>query len=116
MFESLWPTAGWYVLFSFFVFQQQLHGKNFRGSSVAFGLALSIFGFGGMLSGLAYLGFLAYSIAWWTPIPVFVAGTLISGFFSGLLARTQERLLVASLVGFAAWPVSAYLMFTTVPA
>lgn len=113
MTASLWPTLGWYCLFSFFVFQHQLHAKSFRGESQSFGLILSIFGFGGMLAGLAYLGAIAYWIAWWAPILALIVGTLVAGIASGLLARSQMALLGSSLAGFIGAPASAYLMFSS---
>lgn len=109
----LWPTIGWYCVFRFFIFQQQIHGKNFRGSSASYGLALSLFGFLGMLVGFFYLGWIAYATHWWAPIPAFLAGTIVSGVISGLL-RTEIALAITSLTGFVAVPVASYLMFSTI--
>jgi hypothetical protein len=108
-----WPSIGWYCLFSIFVFYQQLHVKNFRGASKAFGLALSISAVLGMLTGFAYLLYYGWSVAWWAPIVIFILGILVS-----LVAFTLERVvgaLALSLLGFIGWPVSAYFMFQYIP-
>ena len=109
----IWPSIGFYCLFSVFVFYQQLHGKNFRGSSQAFGLALNIFAFAGMLTGFAYLIYYGWTIVWWAPLVVFGIGLIAS-----ILGVVMERILgslVLSLAGFVAWPVSAYFMFALLP-
>lgn len=115
MLEALLPTAGWYSLFSFFVFCHQLNAKKFQGGWIAYGFILSLFGFVGMLAGFAYLGMLAYAVNWWAPIPIFVVGTLFAGVAAGLLTRSIEQLTILSLLGFAAWPTAAYFMFTSIP-
>lgn len=115
MLQALLPSIGWYVVFSFFVFHQQLHAKKFQGGSQGYALLLSVFGLTGMIIGLAYLGVLAYRAAWWAPLPAFIMGTLIAGLGSGLLARSAGRIAIISLIGFAAWPVSAYFMFQAIP-
>ena len=114
MLENLWPSVGWYALFSFFVFQQQVHAKNFRGGSVAYGFALSTFAFVGMLVGFAYLGVLGYSTTWWLPVPILIAAALISGLASGILSRSPERLAILGAIGFIATPVCAWFMFSCI--
>ncbi|TCP03282.1 hypothetical protein [Caldimonas thermodepolymerans] len=112
--ESLsWASIGFYCLFSIFVFYQQLHAKNFRGASQAFGLILSLSAFLGMLTGLSYLIYYGWSVVWWAPIVI-----LVIGIASALIGFVIERVLGAftlSMAGFIGWPVCAYLMFKYVP-
>ena len=108
-----WPSIGFYCLFGMFVFCQQLHVKNFRGSSQGFALALSISAFLGMLTGFAYLVYYGWCVVWWAPIVIFVIGIVASmlGFF-------VERIVGAaglSIGAFVGWPISAYFMFSYVP-
>ena len=103
----------YYCLFSTFVYYQQLHLKEFRGSSKVFELALSIFSLLGMIVGFGYLIYYGYKVSWWAPFGVFIIGLVFM-----FLAVFIERLLgkyIMSLLGFIIWPISAYLMFTTIP-
>lgn len=108
-----WPSIGCYCLFSIFVFYQQLHVKNFGGGSEAFGLALSISAFIGMLIGFAYLGFYGWSVVWWAPIVIFFLGVLAS--MIGFVFERAVGALALSIAGFIGWPVSAYFMFQFMP-
>lgn len=108
-----WQSIATYCLFSIFVFYQQLHAKNFKGGSEAFGLALSFSGFSGMLTGIAYLIYYGWSVVWWAPIVIFIFGlaTSIPGYF---LERLIGRFTI-SFLGFVGWPACAYFMFLLVP-
>ena len=108
-----WQSITAYCLFSIFVFYQQLHAKNFNGGSEAIGLALAFSGFAGMLTGIAYLIYYGWSVAWWAPIIILILGlaTVIPGYF---LERLIGRLTI-SFLGFIAWPICAYLMFSLAP-
>jgi hypothetical protein len=108
------PSISFYCLFSIFVFYQQLHVKNFQGASQVFALALNISAFAGMLTGLAYLAYYGWSVAWWAPIVILVIGLLVSMF--GFLIERLVGSLILSLAGFVGWPLSAYYMFHYVPA
>lgn len=66
-----WPSIIFYCLFSVFVFYQQLHGKNFQGSSPVMGLIINASGFLGMVTGIIYLVYYGWNIAWWAPLVVF---------------------------------------------
>lgn len=108
-----WPSIAFYCVFGIFVFYQQLHVKNFRGASQSFALALNISAFAGMLTGLAYLVYYGWAVAWWAPVVIFVVGLLASllGFF---LERVVGSLAL-SAGAFVGWPVSAYFMFHYIP-
>ena len=96
-------------MFGTFVFYQQLHGKNFNGESRALGLAVNIFGFTGMLTGLAFLVFCFLQFSWWTPIAVFAIG-LLAQIPMVLLERVIQPPML-SIAGLVVWPSCAYLMF-----
>ncbi|KGF25851.1 hypothetical protein HMPREF2130_10760 [Oligella urethralis DNF00040] len=108
-----WQSIFAYCLFSVFVFYQQLHAKNFNGGSETFGLLLALSGFAGMLTGIAYLIYYGWSVVWWVPIVILILGfaTAIPGYF---LERLIGRFAI-SFLGFIAWPVCAYFMFSLVP-
>jgi hypothetical protein len=108
-----WASIGFYCLFGIFVFYQQLHLKNFRGASQGFALALGISAFLGMLTGVAYLIYYGWVVAWWAPLVIFVIGIVAS--FAGVLIEKAIGALTLSLIAFVGWPVSAYFMFEYVP-
>ena len=108
-----WPSIAAYCAFGIFVFYQQLHVKNFHGASQSFALALNISAFAGMLTGLAYLVYYGWVVAWWAPLVIFIIG-LIASLLGFLLERIVGSL-VLSLAGFVGWPVSAYVMFHYIP-
>ena len=109
-----WPSITAYCAFGIFVFYQQLYVKNFRGASQTFALALiNISAFAGMLTGLAYLVYYGWVVAWWAPVVIFGIGLLAS--LLGFLLERAAGSLVLSLAGFVGWPVSAYFMFHYIP-
>jgi hypothetical protein len=102
-----------YCLFSTFVFYQQLHLRDFRGRSKVLEAVLGLFAFAGMITGLGFLGYYGWVIAWWAPIILFVAGLAFQ-----LVMNIVERAvggLTISLAGFVGWPVCAYFLFASVP-
>lgn len=108
-FESI----AFYCLFSIFIFYQQLHIKNFQGSSQSFSLALNISAFAGMLTGLAYLVYYGWSVVWWAPFVIFAVGLAASSL--GMVIERLVGSLALSLSGFIGWPTCAYFMFTHIP-
>ena len=108
-----WPSIAFYCGFSTLIFYQQLHAKNFRGGSAAFGFALSISGLFGMLVGLAYLIYYGWSVVWWAPVVIFIV-SLIS-FSIGLLVERVVGAFALSIAAFIGWPVCAYFMFKFIP-
>lgn len=113
MSNFVWPSIGLYCLFGIFVFYQQLHAKNFRGSSQAFGLALAASAFAGTVTGLIYIAYYGWNISWWVAAVVLVLGIL-----AGIAGLAVERLtgpFALSIGGFVGWPVCAYFMFKALP-
>ncbi len=114
MFETLsFSTIASYCLFSTFVFYQQLHAKNFRGASQGFHSLLTIFAFAGMITGVSFLVYLGWKVAWWAPLLLLGIGLLFQ-----LVATFVERVIGSlgiSLAGFLGWPLCAYWMFQSIP-
>ena len=108
-----WPSVGFYCLFGIFVFYQQLHGKNFQGSSRAFGLALNVSALFGTITALAYLVFYGWSVVWWAPFVIVILG--IAAAFLGFVVERLVGALALSLCAFLGWPICAYFMFRYVP-
>jgi hypothetical protein len=108
-----WPSIGFFCLFGIFVFYQQLHAKNFRGSSQGFALALNLSAFLGMLTGLAYLVSYGWHVVWWAPIVIFIIGILAS--MLGLFVERIVGSMALSISAFVGWPICAYFMFIYVP-
>jgi hypothetical protein len=102
----------YYVICSIFVFYQQLHVKNFRGSSQGFQSLLSIFSSVGMITLVVFIVYYAIQVSIVGAGIIFVAGLL-----AGFIGPIFERFLGAhtlSFIGFIGWPLCAYLMFTSV--
>lgn len=108
-----WPSIGFYCFFGIFVFYQQLHIKNFRGSSQGFVLALNISSILGMLTGVAYLIYYGWQVVWWAPIVIFVIGILAA--MLGFLIERIVGSMALSTSAFIGWPICAYFMFNFVP-
>jgi hypothetical protein len=109
-----WTSIAFYCAFSIFVFYQQLHGKNFRGASQSFGLALNVSAIAGMMTGLAYLLYYGWTVVWWAPIVILVIG--VAATLVGLLLEKLVGKEALSVGGFIGWPVCAYYMFSHIPA
>lgn len=108
-----WPSIGFYCLFGVFIFYQQLHIKNFHGTSQGFVLTLNISAILGMLTGLVYLVYYGWLVVWWAPIVIFVIGIL-----AAMLGVFVERIvgsMALSMSAFVGWPICAYFMFRYVP-
>jgi uncharacterized membrane protein len=108
-----WPSIGWYCIFSTFVYYQQLHGKEFRGSSVVFGLVLNLFAFAGMLISFAYCIYYGWNVSWLGAIAAFIIG--IFAMLPGMLVERIVGKLTLSLAGFVVCPLAAYMMFHYIP-
>ena len=67
-----WQSIGFYCLFGTLVFYQQVHIKNFRGGSQAFGFLLILSVVLGVLTGIAYLLYYGWTVAWWAPLVIFM--------------------------------------------
>lgn len=103
----------YYCLFGTFVYYQQLHAKNFKGSSQIFEMVLSVSAFIGMLVGFGYLIYYGYLVVWWAPLVILIIGILFQ-FIGSIIERLVGQFTI-SLLGFVAWPLFAYLMFKTIP-
>jgi hypothetical protein len=108
-----WSSIGFYCLFGIFVFYQQLHIENFRGSSQGFDLALNISSFLGMFTGLAYLVYYGWHVVWWASIVIFVIGIVAATL--GVLVERTFGAMTLSTSAFIGWPICAYFMFSYVP-
>jgi ABC-type thiamin/hydroxymethylpyrimidine transport system permease subunit len=109
-----WPSFGFYLLFSLFVFFQQLHIKNFRGESEAFRTILTLSALAGVITELVYLGYYGWTVSWSPPVILFIVRLVAIG----ILAALAEYLFGAapiSVSAFIGWPVSAYFMFLYIP-
>ncbi len=102
-----------YCIFGMLLFYQQLHFKNFRGSSKVFESLLMTSVALGMLTRLVYLGIYAWSASFIAAILIFVIG-IVAAFvyriFEGLFGTFG-----LSLLGFIGWPIAAGYMFRTIP-
>lgn len=65
-----------YVVFTLFVYYQQLHVKHFRGASKLFGGLLSLFAFAGTVCGFAFLWYYGWTVAWYLPVLLFLISLL----------------------------------------
>lgn len=108
-----WPSLLSYCAFSAFIFYQQRHVHQFKGASQGTLLALNLSVLIGRFTGLVYLVYYAWAVAWWAPIVIFAAGILSTGV--GVAIEKLVGELSISLFGFAGWPICAYLMFVTMP-
>lgn len=113
MSSILWPSIGFYSLFSVFVYYQQLHSRDFNGASGALGFSLGLFGFAGMLTGFAYLGYYGWTVSWWGALLAFALG--VAAILPGVLVERIVGKHTLSLAGFVVWPLAAYMMFSHLP-
>jgi hypothetical protein len=103
----------YYCFFGLFVYYQQLHVKNFRGSSQIFQTILSLFAFAGMITGLVFLVIYGIKVIWWAPIVLLILSILST--FIGVFIEKLIGKFIISIAGFIAWPILAYLMFKSIP-
>lgn len=104
----------YYCIFTMFLYYQQLHLRDFHGSSKVFELVLSVSVLVGMITGLAFLVIYGVKVIWWAPfilLGISILFTMIGAFIESLLGG-----FTLSLVGFMALPTFAFLMFKSIPA
>lgn len=99
----------WVSLFGF-INTHQRHARQFRGESQAYLLALQASVLLGSLVGLGFLVYYFVQVAWYWPVALFVAGSLISGLAFGALDMKVGQLGM-SMLAFAGWPASAIWAF-----
>jgi len=109
-----WSSFGFYLLFSLFVFYQQLHVKHFLGASEAFRTVLTLSALAGVITGFAYLGYYGWTVSWWPPVLFFVLSLVVVGVV-GAFAEHLLGVAAISLAAFVGWPVAAYFMFHHIP-
>lgn len=83
-------------------------------------IVFTLSSFPAMLTGLAYLVYYGWRVAWWAPLPIFIAGLFALNLFGprGRVVRKAHGTTITFLGFFSviAWPVLAYFMFTRIPA
>ncbi len=106
-----------YSLYSFFLFNQQLHLKNFQGASRAFAAVLGIFVFVGMIFGHGFLLYYGYKVSWLQAGALFLLAFLIKIAWFFIEAKTGLRNFawVFSAGGFVALPGCGYFMWAALP-
>lgn len=107
-----------YALFSFFLFYQQLHVKNFRGASSGLHTALSLFALAAMLCGIAFLLYYGYKVSWLGAAGLFLISFVVKIVWFGIEAKLRIRHLAPyiSLAGFVGIPACAYIMWSSLSA
>jgi len=97
-----------------FLYYQQLHLRDFHGSSKVFEFVLSVFVFLGMITGLVFLVIYAVKVIWWAPFVLLGISILFT--IIGVLIENLVGKFSLSFIGFIALPIFAFLMFKTIPA
>lgn len=109
-----WESVFFYLLFSVFVYYQQLHARDFRGTSQHLPILLNFSALVGTVTGLVYLIFYGWTVVWWVPVMMLFISIIFVALAGSVLEMLVGRL-VLSLLGFLGWPVCAYLMFQSIP-
>lgn len=106
-----------YTLFSFFLFYQQLHIKNFRGASQGFLSLLTVFAFVAMLGGFGFLIYYGYKVSWLGALAFFGISLAVKFVWFGIEAKLGLRNAASfiSIAGFVGIPVCAYFMWWGFP-
>lgn len=107
-----WPSIAFYSAFGIFVYYQRLLAQACTDQAWQ-KLLLNGMAFAGMLTGFLYLVYFGWKTAWWMPaIPL--AMSALATIPALLLERLAGRTVLGQ-ISLLAWPVCAYLMFTTLP-
>ncbi len=106
-----------YLIYSFFLFYQQLHLKKFKGASEVFSTILGLFALVGMIYGLGFLVYWGYSVSWLEAVVLFAASFAVKLVWFPIEAKLgmQNAYPIFSLLGFIAMPVSGYFMWNSLP-
>jgi hypothetical protein len=102
-----------WVMFFGFVNTHQRHALVFQGESQGYLLALKGSVLLGSLVGLGILGYYFIQVAWYWPIVMFVAGSLVGGLLFGFLDIRVGQLGM-SVLAFIGWPASAAWAFAII--
>ena len=102
-----------YTIFSFFLFYQQLHIRNFRGANQGFLSFLTAFSFASMLGGAGFLLFYGYKISWFDALVLFGIAFAVKFVWFGIEAKLGLGNLAnyISIAGVVGIPVCAYFMW-----
>lgn len=111
MTNFIWPSIFAYFLFSLFAFYQKRHLKQFEGGSQIFHGFLLLSVSAATIVAIVYLGYYAWYISIWAAVAIFAMSVAVAG-VGGFLVEKLIGGFAISLVGFVAWPVLAYLMFS----
>jgi hypothetical protein len=106
-----------YSIFSFFLFYQQLHVKNFNGSSHIIGALLGISGLAGTIFGIVFLFYWGYRVSWYQAAALFGIAFLIQCIWFLIEAKLGIKNIywVFSFTGVVVLPVSGYFMWSELP-
>lgn len=98
-------VLAWVLLFGC-VNTHQRHASRFRGASQSFLMALQASVLLGTLVGFGLLIYYFTQVAWYWPLVLFMAGSLVGGLLFGLL-DVSVGALVMSFLAFVGWPAAA---------
>ena len=106
-----------YATFSFLLFYQQLHLKNYQGESAIFGIILGAFALISMLFGFGFLIYWGYKISWIEAVTLFGIAFAVQIAWFPIEAKLgmRDSYSFFSLAGFIVMPVCAYFMWAALP-
>lgn len=106
-----------YSLYSLFLFYQQLHIKNFRGTSQGFLLLLNVFSIVTMLGGIAYLIYYGFKMSWLGTLGLVGIAFFIKFVWFGIEAKLglRDAAPFISIMGFIAVPICTFFMLKGIP-
>ncbi len=106
-----------YTVFSFFLFYQRLHLKNFNGDSEIFGGILALFTIAAGIFGYGFIIYWGFTVDWWQAIILFAIGFgfQLIWFPIEALLRLRNLWMFFSLLGFIALPIAGYFMWSSLP-
>jgi hypothetical protein len=107
------PVVACFAAFSVFSYYQQQHYRRFDGASKIFELVLGLSTISSMLVWLGFLIYYGIKVVWWGPFALI--GLDLALFPLGFLLARFITPVGVSMVGFIAWPLLAYFMFTLTP-
>lgn len=106
-----------YTLFSFFLFYQQLHIKNFRGANQGFLALLNVFALVAMVGGFAFLIYYGYKVSWLGALGLLGIALVVKFVWFGIEAKLglRDAAPFISMAGFVAIPACAFFMWWGFP-
>lgn len=111
-FETL--NVIYFCLFWIFVWYQNIQSKRTAGIQQTYSMILTFTSSIGMLIGFGYLIYYGINVVWWVPFLLFILIGVCQVVIEKFLGNILNKALM-SILGFIAWPIFAYLMFTTIP-